>query len=82
MTSLFACFESCADKARRGFITIHECMVLMEQCIDECENQYRKKAEQKNKGIITQEQLDIFWIDKRKAYHRMFKLLHDITKAG
>ena len=79
MTALFAELNTIAEKAKKEMITITECNQLMEQAINAAEKEYRKKL---FSGLMNAETLHkVFYIDKQKAYHRMYKLLFDLTKG-
>ena len=80
MTSLFAALNGIAEKARKGMITISECNRLMEETINGYEKQYCDKL---FSGKIDSNTLHkVFYIDQQKAYHRMYKLLFELTKGN
>lgn len=81
MKALYAYFNEIVNQATHGKITIHECITLMENAIEEYNNQYLRKLETCPEED-TQKIIDVFYINKYKAYHRMFKLLFELTKGN
>lgn len=79
MTALYAYFNEIVNQAKRGEITLHECMTTMENAIEEYSKEYLRKLETCKKED-EQKIIDVFYINKYKAYHRMFKLLFELTK--
>jgi hypothetical protein len=80
MKSLFAALNGIAEKAKKGMITISECNQLMEQVIKDYEKQYYSKL---FSGKIDSDTLNkVFYINLQKAYHRMYKLLFELTKGN
>jgi len=79
MKALFAELNTIAGKAKKGMITISECNQLMEKAIHEAEKQYNYKFFHGNMDPDTLH--IVFYIDSRKAYHKMYKLLFELTKG-
>ena len=79
MKSLYAALNGITEKAKHGFITISEANQLMEDTIKDYEKQYVNKL---FSGLADTETLNkVFYIDTKKAYHRMYKLLFELTKG-
>lgn len=80
MRVLFCEFNRIADMAKRGLITISEAMHMMEETINLCDREYQRKVNTCDDKDF-EKIYNVFHIDEYKAYHRMFKILHDLTKS-
>ena len=67
MKKLYAEFDRIATDARRGFVTLAETNMLMLRAIDQFDF-YGENSEN-------------YFPNKMKAYHRMYKILFELSKS-